>query len=261
MFEVLSIAEDENAAAGDLEEVIMRDQALSAKILKVSNSAYYGIPRTVETVSRATVLLGFQTVVGLALTVSVYDTLWGAGKGHYLDRRELWKHSLGVATAARLLADNGQKQEGSIAFTLGMLHDIGKSVFDTNMPEEYSKVIDACHKDQMQFHEAESMILGVTHADLGFKVAQRWQLPEALCEGIRCHHTPADSPKEFERSSVLANLGDYLARHSGIGEPANMVAPELDAEVLSMWGGGEERFSKAAAELEECREKIDQLQP
>jgi HD-like signal output (HDOD) protein len=152
MFEVLSVAEDERSTAGDLEEVIMRDQALSAKILKVANSAYYGIPRTVETVSRATVLLGFQTVVGLALTVSVYDTLWGAGKGHYLDRRELWKHSLGVATAARLLSPNRNSKEAAVGFTAGMLHDIGKTIFDSHLAEEYGKVIETCQREQVQIY-------------------------------------------------------------------------------------------------------------
>jgi len=261
MFEVLAIAEDENSTAGDLEEVIMRDQALSAKILKVANSAYYGIPRTVETVSRATVLLGFQTVVGLALTVSVYDTLWGAGKGHYLDRRELWKHSLSTATGARLLAGDARGKEGAVAFTAGMLHDIGKSIFDTYLPEEYSRVIEACHRDGMQVHEAEDQVLGVTHGDMGHKVGLRWQLPDLLCETIRYHHTVTAAEDDYRRCAALVNLGDFLTRHAGIGEPADMALPDLDQEALKLWGGGEEELKAAADELEKYRERIESFQP
>lgn len=261
MFEVLAIAEDENSTAGDLEEVIMRDQALSAKVLKVSNSAYYGIPRTVETVSRATVLLGFQTVVGLALTVSVYDTLWGSGKGHYLDRRDLWKHSLSVATAARMIAGNAQSKEGAVAFTAGMLHDIGKSVFDTYLADEYGEVIDSCHRDGLQVHEAEEAILGVTHGDLGYKVARRWQLPDVLCESIRCHHAVAGAEGDFARTAALVALGDFLTRHTGIGEPPDMMLPDLDKEALGLWGGTEDQLKTLGDELADKRDEIEAFQP
>ncbi len=260
MFEVLAVAEDEKSTAGELEDVIMRDQALSAKVLKVANSAYYGIPRTVETVSRATVLLGFQTVVGLALTVSVYDTLWGAGKGNYLDRRELWKHSLGVATAARLLADSANRKEGAVAFTAGMLHDVGKTILDNFLPEEYSKVVELCQKDGIQMHEAESQILGATHADLGYRVARKWQLPEVLCESIRWHHNAAGADDQYRRSAAFISLGDYLTRHAGIGEPIDVVQPELDADALAIWGGGEADLENVAEELMNSREKIEAFQ-
>ncbi len=261
MFEVLAIAEDENSTAGDLEAVIMRDQALSAKVLKVANSAYYGIPRTVETVSRATVLLGFQTVVGLALTVSVYDTLWGAGKGHYLDRRDIWKHSLSTATAARLLAGDSNGKQGAVAFTAGMLHDIGKSVFDTYLPEEYSKVIDACHRDSLQMHDAEQTILGVTHGDLGYRVGLRWQLPDVLCQSIRCHHALQSAEADFRRTAGLVNLGDFLTRHCGIGEPPDMTLPGLDQDALKVWGGTEHQLKDVVTQLEKHREQIESFQP
>lgn len=260
MFEVLAIAEDENSTAGDLEDVIMRDQALSAKVLKVANSAYYGIPRSVETVSRATVLLGFQTVVGLALTVSVYDTLWGSGKGHYLDRRDLWKHSLSVATAARIIAGDANSKEGAVAFTAGMLHDIGKSVFDTYLSEEYGKVIDSCHRDGLQMHEAEEQVLGVTHGELGYKVGRRWQLPDILCESIRCHHTVAGAEGGFAKTAGLVALGDFLTRHAGIGEPPDMTPPNLDHEALSLWGGTEDELNAAADELAARRDEIEAFQ-
>ncbi|MCD6404263.1 MAG: HDOD domain-containing protein [Planctomycetes bacterium] len=260
MFEVLAVAEDEKSTAGELEDVIMRDQALSAKVLKVANSAYYGIPRTVETVSRATVLLGFQTVVGLALTVSVYDTLWGAGKGNYLDRRELWKHSLGVATAARLLADTANRKEGAVAFTAGMLHDVGKTILDNFLPEEYSKVVELCQKDGIQMHEAELQILGATHADLGYKVARKWQLPDVLCESIHWHHNAAGADDEYRRSAALISLGDYLTRHAGIGEPLDVVQPELDPAALAIWGGSEADLENVAEELMNSRDKIEAFQ-
>lgn len=260
MFEVLAVAEDEKSTAGDLEEIIMRDQALSAKVLKVANSAYYGIPRTVETVSRATVLLGFQTVVGLALTVSVYDTLWGSGKGHYLDRRDLWKHSLGVATGARLLSANSKGKEGAVAFTAGMLHDIGKTVLDSHLPEEYGKVVEMCHRERVPIHQAEGEILGVDHAELGNKVALRWQLPEVLCESIRFHHKPAEAEEDFRRGSALITMADYLARQLTLGECGDSCPALIDGEAMRIWGGTEDELREAAEELESFREKIDSFQ-
>jgi putative nucleotidyltransferase with HDIG domain len=260
MFEVLAIAEDENSTAGDLEEVIMRDQALSAKVLKVANSAYYGIPRTVETVSRATVLLGFQTVVGLALTVTVYDTLWGAGKGHHLDRRELWKHSLGTATAARLLAGSHRRREGAVAFTAGMLHDIGKSVFDSHVPDEYSKVIDACANENIQMYEAETNVLGVNHSELGYRVARRWQLPDILCESIRWHHEPSGTEGDFRKNAALVNIGDYLTRLAAIGEPADLAPPVLDEAVKRIVDCTEEQLQTVSSQLLEHVEVIEAFQ-
>lgn len=260
MFEVLSIAEDEKSTAGDLEEVIMRDQALSAKILKVANSAYYGIPRSVETVSRATVLLGFQTVVGLALTVSVYDTLWGAGRGHYLDRRELWKHSLGVATAARTLSTNRNCKEGAVSFTAGMLHDIGKTILDSHLSDEYGKVVEMCQRDKVQMYDAETAILGVTHAELGHKVARRWQLPDILCETIRFHHRPSEAASEYARPSAIIAVADYVARLAHIGEPGDSAPPVLNPDAVRLSGNSEEKIAATGVELEGFRDRIDSFQ-
>jgi len=260
MFEVLAVAEDERSTASDLEEVIMRDQALSAKILKVANSAYYGIPRTVETVSRATVLLGFQTVVGLALTVSVYDTLWGAGKSRYLDRRELWKHSLGVATASRILSPNRNSKEAAVGFTAGMLHDIGKTIFDSNLADEYGKVVEKCQKEQIQIYIVETELLGINHGDLGYRVARRWQLPDTLCECIHYHHTPSQAPAEFGRMSALVNIADTLARQLSIGEPGDTAAPAPDPAAMQLCGLTSEKLSTAASELEGYRDKIEAFQ-
>lgn len=260
MFEVLAVAEDDKSTAEDLEEVIMRDQALSVKVLKVANSAYYGIPRSVDTVSRATVLLGFQTVVGLALTVSVYDTLWGAGKGHYLDRRELWKHSLGTATAARLLSDDPNGTTGAVAFTAGMLHDIGKTVLDSHFGDEYGKVVDQCHGDGVTIYEAETAILGVNHAELGHRLARRWQLPELLSESIRYHHAPAEAEDGFAGESALISMADYLAKTIGIGSSGDCVAAVISEDALKLWGGSEKALRIAAEKLEGFRGKIDSFQ-
>ncbi len=260
MFEVLAIAEDDKSTAADLEEVIMRDQALSAKVLKVANSAYYGIPRTVETVSRATVLLGFQTVVGLALTVSVYDTLWGSGKGHYLDRRDLWKHSLGVATGARLLSNNARGKDGAVAFTAGMLHDIGKTVLDSHLAEEYGRVVELCHRERIPIYQAEGALLGVNHAELGHKVAMRWQLPEVLCESIRYHHDCGAAPEGTGSVSALVSLANYAAKNLAIGECGDCAPVELDAAAMGIWGGTQEKLQCASEELEGFRDKIDAFQ-
>lgn len=260
MFEVLAVAEDDKSTAEDLQEVIMRDQALSAKLLKVANSAYYGIPRTVDTVSRATVLLGFQTVVGLALTVSVYDTLWGAGKGHYLDRRELWKHSLATATAARLLSLNPGGKDGAVAFTAGMLHDIGKTVFDSHLGEQYGKVVDACHRDGVSIYDAEMSVLGISHAELGHKIARRWQLPEILSESIRYHHTPGAAEAEHSAVSALVNMADYLARQMAIGENGDTAPATIKDEAFRIWGGTERDVTAAAEKLQGFREKIEAFQ-
>lgn len=260
MFEVLAVAEDDKSTAEDLEEVIMRDQALSAKVLKVANSAYYGIPRTVDTVSRATVLLGFQTVVGLALTVSVYETLWGAGKGHFIDRRELWKHSLGVATAARLLALEPEGKAGAVAFTAGMLHDIGKTVLDSHLGEEYGRVLQECHNNGLTVYDAENLILGVNHADLGQKLARRWQLPEYLTESIHYHHCLDGAEEEFAKAGALVSMADYLAKRVGIGDSGDTVEPAINQEAFSIWGGSQKQLTIGADKLEGFREKIDAFQ-
>jgi putative nucleotidyltransferase with HDIG domain len=260
MFEVLAVAEDDKSTAEDLEEVIMRDQALSAKVLKVANSAYYGIPRTVDTVSRATILLGFQTVVGLALTVSVYETLWGAGKGHYIDRRELWKHSLGVATAARIISPEPDGKVGAVAFTAGMLHDIGKTVLDSHLGEEYGKVVQECHTSGMTMYDAENALLGVNHADLGQKLARRWQLPEFLTESIHYHHNPGGAEGEFAKAGALVSMSDYLAKRVGIGDSGDSKEPAINQEAIAIWGGSEKQLALAADKLEGFRDRIDAFQ-
>ena len=141
-----------------------------------------------------------------------------------------------------------------------MLHDIGKTILDNYLPEEYAQVIELCNNDGVHIYEAERSILGISHAELGGKVGDRWQLPDVLCESIRWHHDAAAAGEEFARNAALVCLADYVARVVGIGQTGDAWEPSVDGGAMQIWGSSPDQLNKAIEELEGYRERIEQFQ-
>lgn len=184
--EVVASFSQPNVDIDKLAGKIGQDQALTAKILRVSNSSFYGFPRKIASLHDAVVIMGFAGVRSLVLSTGLIHAFEQASGGT-LNRAEYWKRSLRVATYAKAVA-SCLKQSPEIAFTAGLLHDIGQLVLDTCLPAQYQQVIDKAQAENCDLLTAEAAVLGFQHDALGAEVARRWNFPTVIEQAIRdCH--------------------------------------------------------------------------
>ena len=184
--EVVASFSQPNVDIDKLAGKIGQDQALTAKILRVSNSSFYGFPRKIASLHDAVVIMGFAGVRSLVLSTGLIHAFEQASGGT-LNRAEYWKRSLRVATYAKAVA-SCLKQSPEIAFTAGLLHDIGQLVLDTCLPEQYQQAIDKAQAENCDLMTAEAAVLGFQHDALGAEVARRWNFPTVIEQAIRdCH--------------------------------------------------------------------------
>ncbi|MGE5454598.1 MAG: HDOD domain-containing protein [Methylocystaceae bacterium] len=214
--EVIKLTDDPNATAQDINRVVGKDQGLTAKVLKLANSAYYGFPRRIATVTEATVLLGFQTVRSIVMAASVSDMLSREVQGYSLASGELWRHSQATAMGARLLARQCKYPASDVAYTAGLLHDIGKVILNHYLEEAYQPVVETVTREGVMFMEAETAILGFNHAEIGARVGEKWNLPLPLVEAIANHHSPQLATID-PRLTAIIHLADCLTMIMGVG--------------------------------------------
>ena len=186
--QVLEKTRDQNANLREITNLIATDQALVTMYLKLVNSAFYGFSRRITTLQQAITLLGFRSVRNVIVNAGVVG-LFRKRSFHNRQRLSLWEHSVSCAVAARQLAGATGYIAKEEAFTAGLLHDIGKVVIDQYAPKNSMAIL---HKieEGLETRTAEKEVLGVDHTEIGYLIAERWNLPKSLCAVIRFHHEP-----------------------------------------------------------------------
>lgn len=240
--EVISACDDLDMTVGQLSQVILRDQNLTANILKLANSAFYGHARRVTTVTEAVVLLGFSAIKSLAISSHTSRLLSGALPGYGLQEGELWRHSIAVAFTARRLAVEVHLAPVEEAFVAGLLHDLGKTILSGHMENAYDEVTRIATERRMPFHEVERELLGFDHAELGAQVAAAWFFPAELEEAIRHHHQPHEATLK-PRLAHCVHLADAACMMLGVGLGADGMPYAVDPESLTVLGLGPERLT------------------
>ncbi|PCJ60825.1 MAG: hypothetical protein COA73_07955 [Candidatus Hydrogenedentota bacterium] len=204
--EVLSLTQDPHVSVSDVSNLIEKDPALAAKLLKVSNSSYYGMRQVVGTLKLALVILGIKEVRNIVLGISVLDTLKDPELDTLLDKEGLWDHSTQVASLAKkfgtFLEINLQGED----FVSGLLHDIGKMVLWKSMKSDYSDIYYAAKSQGVSLSDLEYENFGFDHADVGGVLANTWNLPASLCDALWYHHPRSDRPLNEAKDPKLAAL-------------------------------------------------------
>lgn len=221
---------------------IERDQALTAKMLRLCNSSYYGMPRRIASIRQAVVLLGFNTIFKLVITSSSSLHFSRGAKGYGLSAQELWRHSVGTALSCEILARKFRFEKTDAAYTAGLLHDLGKVVLTEFVQEELEKIIEAVHAGR-SFLEAEREILGMDHAQIGGKLARLWKFPEEMIEAIKYHHEPhlATAGKDLATFTHLANV---VSQTIGIGNSVDSFYNRISEKVLKKYPLGQQDVSE-----------------
>jgi len=234
---------DRSLTAKSLSDIISRDPALTAKVLKLANSAYYGLVREVATLDRAVTVLGFETVKNLALTVSVFN-VFRSRQGQLIDFRDLWYHSLGTAVAAKAICSRTpallhDKNLAEQAFLCGIIHDIGKIAMVRNLPEEMAQVFERMQQTQVPQYEAERELIGFTHQRAGQALADAWHFPEEYLKVIRQHHAPAVTQEGDPRTMQLimaVYIGNKIAKVMHLGASTDPLAVKITPDDLKKGG-------------------------
>lgn len=189
--QIMVTLDQPSSSARDLERLVANDQAIAAKLLKLANSAFYGLPGKVNSLSRAITLLGFNTVRSMVLTIGVVNKFSGASGSEYFDRGKFWEHSLSVAVASKLLGSKDPTINPEEAHIAGLLHDLGKMVFDYTMPREFQEALRWIHEFGQEPRQAERAAIGYAHDEIGAMLAARWRFPDFIREAMACHHDTA----------------------------------------------------------------------
>lgn len=256
MLRILAIVDDDASTALDLAEEVAQDQALTAKVLRVVNSGYYGFVRQIRTIPEAVVILGFDEVERIATTIAVVNA-FGADRDTLRAQRLLWRHSLACSVAAGVLEQRLAHVPGVRgAHVAGLLHDIGKAVLAQYFPELLPGIRARMRRGNLTAYEAEALELdGVSHSDIGAWVAERWNLPEALVEAIRQHHCVESMGPDAVMVHVT-HAANEVCKSLGLGaEPG---APPTPLHPVSKDVAGVDRDAIVAIrdQLDHCRNLI-----
>lgn len=212
--QIQKVISDPNASAGQVASVLAEDPAMSVKVLKLTNSAFYGLARDIESVKHAVMIIGMEAIKNLVLSASVLDMF----KSDDIDQEfqeAFWRHSLATAFCGRLLARRINSRgmvDPDTAFSSGLLHDVGKLIISCFLPEENAKFQAARESDkESDDYIVEERALGFNHAQVGGYLATTWKLPKRLADSITFHHQPQLSEDELP-VAYLVHLGDYIAK-------------------------------------------------
>jgi putative nucleotidyltransferase with HDIG domain len=202
-----------DASIRNLQVVISQDQALSARILKIVNSAMYSLRSEVSTVSHAISILGINTVKSVLMAASV-DNIFQASKD--LGKKLMSDHSWGTALAARAIAQRVQYENPEEALVCGLMHDIGKPILMQNFGQRYYEIISEVYKGNSMFYQLEIQQLGFSHAEVGMLLAKKWNFPPQLAEAVGYHHTPLEAPN-YQQLACIVSLANLFMIRLGIG--------------------------------------------
>ncbi len=218
---IINLVENPNSSAQDMHKVISSDPALCSRILKVVNSAFYGLPRQIGSINRAVVLLGLNAIKNIAIATSLAKLFRGGDISDRFSARDLWMHSLATAAASKLLADRLQFGLGDEAFLAGLIHDIGIVVELQIDRNKFVEVFDKMNFDESgapasEMLEAEQQVFRATHQDFGRSLCESWKFPKSFGFVAGNHHNPLEIPAANRPLTLVVHVADCLVARAGI---------------------------------------------
>ena len=236
---VTELINDPNSSSGDIADVLKKDQVLTAKVLKLINSPYYGIPGEVTDVKRALAYLGFNTLAQLVLSISVISAFKENNNTRF-SLQGFWKHALATAVASEIIAKKTGYPKPEECFTCGLLHDIGKIVLFKIAPDEFMKVVQLAERDKISFAEAERRLEVPTHGYLGEYIADKWRLPMVIRVAVRYHHADVSGMEtileSMKKAVQVVSLANQLVVRENIGYSGDASGGLVGAAVLEPLG-------------------------
>ncbi|WP_339735803.1 HDOD domain-containing protein [uncultured Gimesia sp.] len=258
--QIMNLVADAESTTDDLRKVIINDPALSACILKVVNSSYYGFPQQIGSIDRAIVLLGLNAIKNIAIATSLNKVFKSNRIGTDFDPCDLWTHSVAVAICARELSVMSGLGDPDEVFLAGLIHDIGIMVEMQANHQEFVEIIGIVSREQdTTFRQAEEQVLGATHELFGAYTCREWNFPPHFEHVVRYHHHPLQLPETDRIIPVLVHVADILAANIHEGYSRTVETETIDPEMLSILNLRESDVESLGESLRESIHEAHQL--
>jgi putative nucleotidyltransferase with HDIG domain len=229
---VIELLRDDDYAVNDVVNVIKYDQAVTANILKISNSAYFGVRQKIRTIHDAVIYLGQQQLIRAVQTAGISKFFRKGGQGYVAQSKDLWEHSVAVALMSQILSRKILSREDPVLYTAALLHDVGKIIMGEYVHESFEQIISRVKQLKCSFLEAEEAILGINHAELGGRIATRWNFPAEIRDAIAFHHRPDLLMAESKNNAWLVYLSDQACLMYGVDGGVDALAYQGLEEVM-----------------------------
>lgn len=229
-----TMVSDPNSTAADIGDIVSQDPALTARLLRIVNSAFFGFPSQIDTISMAITVLGTRQLRDLVMTTSVINRFRDI-PASVVDMESFWCHCLTTAIAAKSFAQHMKISNSERLFVAGLLHDIGKLVMYITLPDPSRQVIEISSEPKFDSNHVEKAIFGFTHAQLGAELLRQWKLPESLIEPVQYHHEPT-SAKVYLQETAIVHLANVIANdiQPSISGDDDNIADPLAWKVLDL---------------------------
>jgi len=258
---VMGLLRNDDYAVTDVGNVIKNDQAVAANILKICNSAYFGVRQKIKTIHEAVVYLGQQQLIRAVQTAGISRFYQKGGIGYVALSRDLWEHSVAVALMSQILFRNLQKREDPVLYTAALLHDVGKIIMGEYVHEYFEQIMDRVKSEKCSFLEAEEDIIGINHADLGGRIAAHWNFPPEIRDVIAYHHRPDLLKEEDKTNAWIVYLSDQICLMMGIDGGVDALAYRGLEDVMKFFDlksvDLEKNFIILSDELEKAKDFIN----
>jgi putative nucleotidyltransferase with HDIG domain len=251
---LLPLLRDPDSSIARVEDLIKYDPGLTANLLKLTNSAYFGLPTRISSVHQAILLLGRKRLLQLVTTLCMSGLMKKSVPGYDLPQGGLWRHSVAVAVAADRLVQRLKMPQADEVFTAALLHDIGKMVLGDYVQEDLKSIQEMVAKG-ISFEVAEYVVLGTNHADIGGRILKSWSMPEELVNAVAWHHDP-DQCETHCRLSDLVHVANIAVRGTAYGKTVSDPSLEASSKAVGRLGLG---LSDIAALSEQTLQEMEKL--
>jgi len=259
---IIELVEDPNSTARDLHKIIANDPALCSRILKVVNSAFYGLPRQIGSINRAIVLLGLNAVKNIAIAASLTKLFRGGELCARFSAKELWIHSIATAAASKLVCDELKLNLSDEAFLAGLIHDIGIMVEVQSMRHELLQVFEEMTFDDngaptSDMREIEERVLGASHEAFGAGLCDAWKFPKSFTYVTRHHHAPLELPADSRTLTTIVYIADRIAALCGYGFRTDLMSLDFDPDVIAVLNLTTEQIGSIKERLPQSFDEIE----
>jgi len=256
---VNEIANDPDSTADDMGKVISQDPALVARMLKIANSAFYGVSNEVETITRAIAILGTKKIRDLVISTAASDTFDGI-PNNLITMQDFWHHSLYCALLAQILAKKSKKIKSESIFIAGLLHDIGQLLMFNKLPEKSHETILLLMEgtEELETYEAERHVFGFDHMEVGAELIKKWKLAPVLQECIEFHHVPQNA-KNFPAEVALINIANAVAVMADFNSMNEDDIPMINPISWELTGLSKNDLPEAIKQAQEEIEEIESV--
>jgi putative nucleotidyltransferase with HDIG domain len=254
---LLALIDDPDLNVSQIEKILRQDPGLTANLLRLANSAYFGIPSKVGSVRQAVLLLGLKRLIQMVIASCVSALMDKPVPGYDLSPGELWRHSIAVTVAAEGLVKELNINAAEEIFTAALLHDVGKLVLGDFVRDDF-KEIENLLAQGISFEKAENLVLGTNHAKLGAEILRRWSLPSELVNAVRWHHDPA-SAEQVDTMLDIVHVANVLCLMIGVGAGRDGLQYEPSGEAVKRLGLESRHLEKVASQTMQWVEELGEV--